>query len=172
MNRECDAFMNTLSTGSLTCLEISGNGSRWANRTWASYNATKYPEYDVCVKPLSGEWDVIIAEQVLEHLADPQKALDNMYAMLRSGGVLLITTPFLLKFHPVPRDYSRWTEDGIREMLLRSKFSRVAVSSWGNRECLIADMTDDDKWTNYRPHRHSLRNDPRFPIVVWAFSHK
>jgi SAM-dependent methyltransferase len=172
MNRECDALIDALDTGSRTCLEISGQSSRWANRQWASYAATAYPEYDVCDKPLPGEWDVVIAEQVLEHLADPQKALDNIYAMLRSGGVALITTPFLIKFHAFPKDYSRWTEDGMREELKRSKFSQVTVGSWGNRECLLADMTNDENWTYYRARRHSLRNDPRFPIVVWAFAQK
>lgn len=28
MNRECDAFIDTLDTGHLTCLEISGDNSR------------------------------------------------------------------------------------------------------------------------------------------------
>jgi SAM-dependent methyltransferase len=172
MNRECDAFVDSLNTEAVTCLEISALGSRWAGRRWASYRATEYPEFDACLKPLPGEWDVIIAEQVLEHVIDPQRALDNIYAMLRSGGILIITTPFLIKYHPCPRDYSRWTEDGLREMIMRSGFSRVTTGAWGNRDCLLKDMTDDNEWTYYRHRRHSLKNDPRFPLVVWAFAHK
>ena len=170
MNQACDAFVDTLPTGNLSCLEISGVGDRWARRTWASYRSTAYPEYDVCLEPLPGAWDVVIADQVLEHLVDPQRALDNMRRMLRKGGVALVTTPFLIKFHPCPHDYSRWTEEGLREMLLRSKYSSVEVASWGNLECLVADMTDDNRWTTYDPALHSLRNDPRFPLTVWAFA--
>jgi len=172
MSRECDAFVDRLDTRNLACLEISGGGGRWENREWRSYRTTEYPDYDICTEPLDGEWDVVIAEQVLEHVPDPQRAVDNMYRMLRPGGVLLITTPFMIKGHPSPYDFSRWTADGIRGLLARSGFSRMTVDSWGNRKCLIADMTDDNEWTFYRPGFHSLKNEPRFPIVVWAFAHK
>jgi len=172
MDRECNTFVDTLSVSDLTCLEISGEGSRWAKRKWAGYSVTAYPEYDICSKPLPGAWDVIIAEQVLEHVPDPQRALDNIFLMLRSGGLAVITTPFLLKFHPCPDDFYRWTADGMRQALGRSGFSNVAVNSWGNRECIMADLTDDNSWTYYVPSRHSLRNDPRFPVVVWAFARK
>lgn len=172
MNRECDAFVDTHNVSGLTCLEISPVESRWAQRKWARYTAVDYPDYDVCSKPLPGAWDVIIAEQVLEHVRDPQRALDNIFNMLRSGGFTLITTPFLIKFHPYPYDFCRWTADGMREALRRSGFSSVVVNSWGNRECVIADMTDDNAWTFYVPSRHSLRNNPRFPVCVWAFGHK
>jgi SAM-dependent methyltransferase len=172
MDQECDAFMAGLQHTKLTCLEISGEGSRWSRLNWSSYTATAFPEYDVCASPLEGQWDVIIAEQVLEHVPDPQKATDNMFAMLRDGGIIMITTPFLIKFHPFPQDFYRWTKQGIIELLKRSGFGEISAESWGNRSCLIADTTDDNAWTSYRPGRHSLRNDPRFPIVVWAFAHK
>lgn len=172
MNRECDAFVNSLDTATLTCLEISGDDGRWKDREWKSYETTQYPQYDICADPLTSQWDVVIAEQVLEHVYNPQRATDNMFAMLRPGGVLMVTTPFLIKFHPVPYDFSRWTPDGMREMLKRSGFSSVTVDSWGNRECLLADLTEGNVWTYYKPGRHSLRNDARLPIVVWAFAHK
>jgi SAM-dependent methyltransferase len=172
MNRECDAFVDTLGTEGFHCLEISGGRSRWQDRGWASYRSTAYPEYDLCAEPLDGGWDFMIAEQVLEHVPNPERALRNAFTMLRPGGILLVTTPFLIKFHPHPADFSRWTADGIKELLTRAGFARVTANSWGNRECILADLTNDDNWTLYRPGKHSLRNEPRFPVVVWAFAHK
>jgi SAM-dependent methyltransferase len=172
MNRECDALVDTLRTERLDCLEISGHGSRWQNRRWASYRSTAYPEYDICAEPLDGGWDFMIAEQVLEHVPNPERAVHNAFTMLRPGGILLVTTPFLIKFHPCPADFSRWTADGIKGLLTRAGFDRVTTGSWGNRDCILADLTDDDHWTLYKPRKHSLRNDPRFPVVVWAFAHK
>jgi SAM-dependent methyltransferase len=172
MERECDAFADGLDTAALACLEISAGRSRWPKRKWASYKSTAFPGYDLCAAPLAERFDIIIAEQVLEHVPDPQKALDNIFAMLNPGGIALITTPFLIKYHAYPHDYYRWTAGGMRLMLERAGFTEVTVDSWGNRDCLIADMSDDNSWTHYDPARHSLRNDPRFALVVWAFARK
>jgi len=40
-------------------------------------------------------FDVIIMNDVIEHLKDPEKALKNIYAVLKKGGILYITTPNL-----------------------------------------------------------------------------
>jgi len=36
----------------------------------------------------------------------------------------------------------------------------------------MADMTPDLEWTTYNLRKHSLNNQPQFPIVVWAFAKK
>jgi hypothetical protein len=172
MDRECDRFVDKLDVRSMKCLEISGEGSRWVARPWASYEVTSYPAYDICSDPLNGQWDIIIAEQVLEHTRDPERAVGNILLMLRAGGIALITTPFLIKFHPYPGDFYRWTPEGMREMLLRAGFTAVITDAWGNRKCMIADMTNDMRWTPYSPWRHSLKNERRFAVSVWAFAHK
>ncbi len=92
--------------------------------------------------------------------------------MLRPGGYFVISTPFLLKVHGFPLDLYRWTEQGMRQLLETAGFSAVVTGSWGNLECLFADMTPDLEWTAYNPRRHSLHNQPEFPIVVWAFAKK
>jgi hypothetical protein len=92
--------------------------------------------------------------------------------MLRPGGRVVITTPFLLKVHGYPLDLYRWTEEGMRQLLETAGFSVLTTGSWGNLECLIADMTPDLEWTKYNPRKHSLNNQPQFPIVVWAFAKK
>jgi SAM-dependent methyltransferase len=152
----------------MDAIEVSGD--KWRSFGWRSYRQTEYPEYDVCAGPLDcGIADMVIAEQVLEHVERPDRAVCSMYDMLRPGGHLLVGTPFLLKVHGAPDDYYRWTERGIRVLLESAGFIAVQTASWGNRRCLVADMNDGLTWTNYRPW-HSLRNEPQFPIVVWAFA--
>ncbi len=53
--------------------------------------------------------DCIIMNNVLEHIHTPQKALDECHRVLRQGGVLLVTVPFLIKIHQKPIDYHRYT---------------------------------------------------------------
>jgi SAM-dependent methyltransferase len=172
MNREVERFITSLDTKKMSVLEISG--SRFRDRwPFHSYTTVQYPDYDVCSGPLAvAEFDLVIAEQVFEHILHPDLGVRSVYQMLKPGGIFIIDTPFLLKFHPYPRDLYRWTEDGMRTLLEGAGFSAIETGSWGNRRCLIKDLTPGLGWTSYQPLLHSLKNEPQFPIVVWAFAHK
>jgi hypothetical protein len=91
--------------------------------------------------------------------------------MLRPGGWLYVSTPFLIRIHEGPQDYWRWTPLGLEQHLVDCGFERekITTKSWGNRECLIANLKN---WPRYVPRIHSLKNDPLFPLVVWAFAQK
>jgi SAM-dependent methyltransferase len=172
MNREIERFIWTLDCPRVDALEISGTGSQ-GRYNFRSYRTVQYPDYDVCQSPLAeGQFDLVIAEQVFEHILRPDRAAANIYEMLRPGGVLVISTPFLLKVHEFPLDLYRWTERGMRELLESAGFRILSTGSWGNRQCLIADMKPGFGWTAYNPRRHSLHNEPEFAIVVWAFAEK
>jgi hypothetical protein len=108
---------------------------------------------------------------VFEHICYPFRAARNVHAMLREGGHFLITTPFLLKIHNHPVDCTRWTEAGMKYLLADSGFSLQAVvtGSWGNRACVIGNFRT---WRYYNRWLHSLRNEPDFPVVVWALATK
>jgi ubiquinone/menaquinone biosynthesis C-methylase UbiE len=44
--------------------------------------------------------DLIICESVLEHVESPRRALDEMYRVLRAGGIAYLTTTNRLRFSP------------------------------------------------------------------------
>lgn len=39
-------------------------------------------------------WNVVLASEVIEHLFDPPRFLNNVYGLLNSGGHLILTTPY------------------------------------------------------------------------------
>lgn len=168
MDRETDRHVRALNVRSLHALEIGGGkGSRWATFGFATYRSANFPEYDWCAGPLDERFDVIVAEQVLEHVLSPRTALQNASAMLKPSGVLVLTTPFLVRIHEDPVDCSRWTPRGLTRLLNECGFPNVETGAWGNRRCIRANFKH---WVRYVPWRHSLRNEPDFPIVVWAFA--
>ncbi|HEY0876059.1 MAG TPA: class I SAM-dependent methyltransferase [Vicinamibacterales bacterium] len=63
--------------------------------------------------------DVVLCTEVLEHLPEPQRALDEMFRVLKPGGTLLLTTRFLFPIHDAPHDYFRFTKYGLRYLLRR-----------------------------------------------------
>lgn len=64
-------------------------------------------------------FDVVLCTEVLEHLPEPQRAVDEMFRVLKPGGTLLLTTRFLFPIHDAPHDYFRFTKYGLRHLLRR-----------------------------------------------------
>lgn len=54
-------------------------------------------------------YDVILCTEVMEHVFNPFQAYKNLSALLKSGGRILITTPFIYPLHETPHDYWRLT---------------------------------------------------------------
>lgn len=169
MDKDTNQLIGNLKTENLDVLEVSG--TKWRNHKFKSYKSVSFPEFDLCKDSFPDTFDLIIVEQVFEHLLYPYKAGKNVYTSLKKGGYFLITTPFLLKVHNAPIDCSRWTEVGLTYFLVECGFDRKNIfsRSWGNKSCVIANL---DFWVAYIPSKHSLENDPEFPVVVWALAEK
>jgi SAM-dependent methyltransferase len=153
----------------LRALEISGNN--WQHTGFMSYSEAHFPDYDLCERPLPDRYDIVIADQVFEHLLWPYRAGKNVYEMLAPGGYFLVSTPFLVRVHNFPTDCTRWTEMGMKYFLAECGFplGKIRTDSWGNRRCAIADFK---RWTPYRTGFHTLTNEPDFPVHVWALAQK
>jgi SAM-dependent methyltransferase len=150
-------------------VEISGGAHE--RRGWASYTRLDYPDFDLCA-PLEGRgsFDVVICEQVLEHVPDPFAAARNLRGLCAPGGHVVVSTPFLVRVHELPEyrmgDYWRFTPRGLRTLLESAGLEVQTVGAWGNRGGVLGNF---DRWARYRPW-HSLRNEPDLPVQVWAFA--
>jgi SAM-dependent methyltransferase len=162
-------FVASLPCSTLKVLEVSGE--KWSSFGFKEYRTIEYDEYDVCSGTLPESYDLIIIEQVLEHVLHPREAVKNLYSMVAPNGYLVVTTPFMVGIHHAPIDCSRWTELGMRQLLMDAGFvgDSMVTGSWGNRQCIKASFR---RIPRFHPLFHSLENEPRFPQVVWAFAQK
>ncbi len=60
------------------------------------------------------DYDLVLCLNVLEHLFEPVRALDNMVSLLRRGGFLLLVTPAVWDLHDWPHDFFRLNPDFFR----------------------------------------------------------
>jgi SAM-dependent methyltransferase len=67
--------------------------------------------------------DVVWSVMVLEHVADPEKYLQECYRVLKPGGKLVLCTHGHWMFHPDPIDYWRWTSQGLKVEVQKHPFS-------------------------------------------------
>ncbi|QIR37982.1 class I SAM-dependent methyltransferase [Tolypothrix sp. PCC 7910] len=64
-------------------------------------------------------YDYIVCTEVLEHTLQPFNAVNEMWRILKAGGLLFVSTPFNFRIHgPLP-DCWRFTEHGLRALLNR-----------------------------------------------------
>lgn len=71
--------------------------------------------------------DVVVSLEVLEHLREPQRMLQEAHRILKTGGKLILSAPFQWWVHEAPWDYYRYTRYGLAYMLDRAGFAGLQV---------------------------------------------
>lgn len=75
--------------------------------------------------------DSVIATQVLEHVKNPQKAVEEFYRVLKIGGYCLLTAPQYSELHEEPNDYFRFTKFGLEELFKKAGFKIIKIDRRG-----------------------------------------
>src|SRR5690242_17118296 len=89
-NQDISEFLLGLPLAKLDALEISpGRSSLWRRIGFRSYTEVDYPAFDVTKEVLPRTFDVIIADNVFEHVRHPYAGARNVHAMLKSEGVFV-----------------------------------------------------------------------------------
>jgi SAM-dependent methyltransferase len=65
----------------------------------------------------SQSFDIVLCNQVLEHVFEPKAFLGEIARVLRPGGRLLLTVPFVWDEHEQPHDFARYSRFGLRHLL-------------------------------------------------------
>lgn len=75
---------------------------------------------------------VVLMSNVFEHMKEPESTLRECFRLLRRGGSLVMTVPFMLKTHQAPHDFFRYTNHGLEYLLGKTGFSQVAITPIGD----------------------------------------
>ncbi|MFC1620017.1 methyltransferase domain-containing protein [Candidatus Neomarinimicrobiota bacterium] len=71
--------------------------------------------------------DTVVSNQTMEHLPEPALFLSECYRILKPGGGLLITVPFMWHIHEEPYDYYRFTRHGLQYLLAKNGFEQIDI---------------------------------------------
>jgi len=123
-----------------------GSGSRRVDRRVINFDIAAYPNVDIvgngCMLPFKEDiFNFVILNTVLEHIKDTKTLLLEVRRVLKKGGIIYATVPFMFKFHSSPEDYYRWTISGVSELFCMFKELEKGVSA-GPSSTLIIVLSD------------------------------
>lgn len=78
---------------------------------------------------MDNTFDGVSSESVLEHVADPKGMAREMMRILKPGGYLYASTPFIHPFHASPDDFNRFTKSGLKELFTGLEVVELGVRS-------------------------------------------
>jgi len=70
-------------------------------------------------------FDAIFCTEVLEHVANYQGLVDEIYRVLKNDGQAVFTVPWSARYHYVPYDFFRYTPSSLRTMFARFRSAEI-----------------------------------------------
>ena len=133
-------------------LEESGNVTRYVGMDipHPSYPADRDLEWDGKTIPLDDcSVDSAMATEVFEHCPDISVVLSEIFRVLKPGGMLFLTVPFVWPLHNVPNDEYRFTPFALRRHLEQRGFIQCELKALGGWDATLAQVLG--LWVRRRP---------------------
>jgi SAM-dependent methyltransferase len=87
-----------------------------------------------------GYFDSVLCSEVFEHLFDIDNTLQEIHRVLKNGGKLLITCPFVWNEHEIPHDYARYTVFALKHLFSKHGFQVIDFEKTGSFVRAITQM--------------------------------
>ncbi len=95
------------------------------------------------------EFDTVVSTQVLEHVEKPWVMISQIGRILKSGGICIITAPFIVPFHADPYDFFRYTETGLTSMFKNEGFEIIESGTYGKTFGVLSEMVHFSLFSPY-----------------------
>jgi SAM-dependent methyltransferase len=81
-------------------------------------------------------FDCVIAQAVMEHVLDPARCADEIFRVVKTGGIVYAETPFIQQVHMRQYDFTRFTHLGHRRLF--RKFEEIKSGPTGGPGMALA----------------------------------
>jgi SAM-dependent methyltransferase len=145
-----DASVLDLGAGNAPYRELFGH-TRYQTNDWTQSLHTGALAADIvapadALPVADSSFDLVLCTQVLEHVPEPSRVLEECRRLLVAGGRLAITVPLLWELHELPYDYYRYTSAGLRHLLEKSGFQEIEIEARSDGFSAVAQLMRNLGW--------------------------
>jgi len=119
-------YKNLLDVKEYIGLDIEESGHSHKNEQVDVYYDGKTIPFD------DNNFDSVFSSEVLEHIFNLEQILNELHRVIKPGGYMLITLPFIWEEHEIPYDFARYTSFGITHLLKNSGFEIITIEKTTN----------------------------------------
>ena len=87
-------------------------------------------------------FDGAVCTEVIEHVPDAEALIREMARVIKPGGSLLLTVPFVFHYHEDPEDYRRYSPPGLAAALERAGFAVEFIGGLGGKLSALALLAE------------------------------
>jgi len=88
----------------------------------------------------AASFETVLSNDVLEHIKEPGTAWSEIARVLRPGGKLIVSVPFLYGLHELPHDYHRWTAFKLRAFCEANGLRVLELQPYGGGLEVVLDI--------------------------------
>jgi SAM-dependent methyltransferase len=107
-------------------------------------------------------FDSAVCTAVLEHLEEPEEAIQECFRVLKKDGIAIYSVPFIWHLHEEPRDFYRFTKYGLKHLFTKVGFEVVELKALSGFWVTFGQLF---VYNIYRFNRGPLRYIPIIPAI-------
>lgn len=111
-----------------------GSGPNRLHQKFINVDIFPFPEVDVVADAAAlpfkdNAFSAAVNESLLEHVEDPSIIIRELLRVVKPGGYIYTSAPFIHPFHASPDDFHRWTASGLKALFKGCEMIELGVRS-------------------------------------------
>lgn len=111
-----------------------GSGPERLGARFLNVDVYPFPEVDIVADAehlpfKDGTVGALVSESMLEHVPHPTYVTREIMRVLKPGGIVYVSAPFIHPYHASPDDFNRWTISGLKELFPDLEIVKSGVRS-------------------------------------------
>lgn len=111
-----------------------GSGPERLGKEFINVDIFPFPEVDIVANAThlpfkDNSVDAAVSESLFEHVPDASLVAKEMVRVVKPGGLIYVSAPFIHPYHASPDDFNRWTISGLKHLFPELEIVEAGVRS-------------------------------------------